>query len=60
VAEVAVACLLEDADDDDDAVDELLLLQPAIAPPSSKELAARPVTTRIDRFAMRTPIESER
>jgi len=56
---VAVDCLLEDADDED-GVDDLLLLHPAIAPPSSKELAARPVTTRIDRFAMRTPIESER
>ena len=53
MAEVAVACLLEDADDElDDDGDELLLLQPATAPLSRTELAARPVTTRMHRFAM--------
>jgi hypothetical protein len=44
--------LLEDADDElDDDVVELLLPQPATAPLSSMELTARPLTTRIDRFA---------
>jgi hypothetical protein len=58
---VEVACLLEDADDElDDDGDELLLLQPATAPLSRMELAASPVTRRIDRFAMGTPIQSGR
>jgi hypothetical protein len=56
-----MACLLDDADDELDAdVDELLLLQPATAPLSRMELAASPVTRRIDRFAMGTPIQSGR
>ena len=55
-----MACLLEDADDDDDAVDELLLLQPAIAPPSSKELAARPVNNKEWSICHENPNESER
>jgi hypothetical protein len=56
-----MACLLEDADDElDDDGDELLLLQPATAPLSRMELAASPVTRRIDRFAMGTPIQSGR
>jgi hypothetical protein len=47
--------LLDDAEDDDDAVDELLLLQPVIEAPSNTELAARPVTARSGRFAIRPP-----
>jgi len=53
--------LLEDAEDElDDDGDELLLLQPATAPPSRTEVAARPVTVRTYRFAMGTSIESGR